>query len=369
MSTQPTIRIAYVIDSVEGGGVAFPVPAVTRVLRAAGAQVEVFALTRRDGLALPPMLKDGLTVHVRKGSAHNLWAAYRWLNRELIAYQPALIWTSLTRATVIGLLIGKRRAIPVVCWQHNAFLKPIRRLLLYILRKRPAMWIGDSDMVTALTARRFDVPPERLASWPLFAANPDAPQARTWQPGQTLQLGSLGRLHPQKGYGVVMEALMLLKQRGFQSPVPFEITIAGDGREREALSNAARRAGFTGLHLVGFTDRPGDFLAGLHLYLQPSRWEGFCIAMHEAMQAGLPVIASTVGQMPYTLEAGCSGWLVPPGDVNALADALADALSHPERLAAMGQAARARVLPLYSAEAFRKAGESILERLQARGVL
>ncbi len=364
------MKIAYVIDSVEGGGVAFPVPAVTRVLRDAGAQVEVFALTRRDGLALPPMLADGLAVHVREGSAHETSGPpIVGLGRELAAYQPTLIWTSLTRATVIGLLIGKRRAIPVVCWQHSAYLKPLRRRLLYALRKRPAMWIGDCDMVTNITARRFDVPPERLASWPLFSASRDAPQAQPWQPGQTLQLGSLGRLHRVKGADVLVEALVLLKQRGFQSPVPFEITIAGDGREREALSNAARRAGFTGLHLVGFTDRPADFLAGLHLYLQPSRWEGFCIAMHEAMQAGLPVIASTVGQMPYTLEAGRSGWLVPPGDASALADALADALSHPERLAAMGQAARGRVLPLYSAAAFRNAGESILERLQERGIL
>jgi glycosyltransferase involved in cell wall biosynthesis len=90
--------------------------------------------------------------------------------------------------------------------------------------------------------------------------------------------------------------------------------------------------------------------------------------MHEAMQAGLPVIASTVGQMPYTVDAG-SGWLVPPDDVNALADALADALSHPEKLAAMGQAAKARVFPRYSAEAFKNAGESILDRLRLRGVI
>lgn len=369
MTTPSILKIAYVLDSVEGGGVALPVPAVTRVLRSAGAQVEVFALTRRDGRALGPMLADGLQVHVRTSSAHNLWAAYRWLGRELAAYRPTLICTSLTRATLIGLLIGKRLATPVVCWQHSAFLKPIRQLLLYLLRKRPAMWIGDSDMVAALTAKRFHVPPERLTSWPLFAANPGAPQAQAWQPGQTLRLGSLGRLHPAKGYDVVMEALALLKQRGFVSPVPFEIAIAGDGRERKALFAAARHAGFNGLQLVGFVDQPADFLAGLHLYLQPSRREGFCIAMHEAMQASLPVIATTVGQMPHTLEAGRSGWLVPPGDVNALADALADALSHPERLAAMGQAARARVLPLYSAEAFRKAGESILERLRARGVL
>jgi glycosyltransferase involved in cell wall biosynthesis len=86
------------------------------------------------------------------------------------------------------------------------------------------------------------------------------------------------------------------------------------------------------------------------------------------MQAGLPVIATSVGQIPFTVETARSGWLVPPLDVTALADALADALSHPEKLAAMGQAAKARVYPRYSAETFRQAGESILNRLSAMGI-
>lgn len=363
------MKIAYVTSSLEGSGGPLPIPAVTRVLRNAGAHVEVFALTRRDGRALPPMLADGLQVHIREGGDRDHWAAARWLDRELSAYQPTLIWTSVARASLIGLLLGWRDGIPVVVWQHNASLKFTRLVPFFLLRNRPAMWVGDSDMVTAITAKRFRVPPERLASWPLFSVDPDAPQAQPWQPGQPLRLGSLGRLHPQKAYDVLIDALVLLKQRGFVPPVPFEIEIAGDGRDAATLTNAIQSAGVSEMRLVGFADRPKNFLAGLHVYLQASRVEGFCIAMHEAMQAGLPVIASTVGQMPYTLEAGRSGWLVPPGEASALADALADALSHPERLAAMDQAARARVLPLYSAEAFRKAGESILARLRERGVL
>jgi glycosyltransferase involved in cell wall biosynthesis len=59
---------------------------------------------------------------------------------------------------------------------------------------------------------------------------------------------------------------------------------------------------------------------------------------------------------------------VPPSDAEALADALADALSNSEKLAAMGQAAKARVYPRFSSEAFRQAGESILKRLNARGI-
>jgi len=362
------LRIAYVIDSTLGGGAATPIAAITRVLRNAGAHVEVFALERRDGLALPSMLADGLKVHVRDGGKIDHLAAYCWLNSQLKLYKPTLIWTSLTRATVIGLLLGKRHNIPVVGWQHIDYLKPIKLWTTRLLRKWPAMWVGDSDAITVLTARRLDVEPDRLACWPLFSANPDVPQAQAWQPGQVLRMGSLGRLRAIKGYDVLMEALLLLKQRDFISPVPFEIVIAGEGSERDALMQMAQRAEFSGLKLIGFTNQAQDFLAGLHLYLQPSRGEGLCIGMHEAMQASLPVIASRVGQMPYSIEVGLSGWLVAPDDVSALADALAEALSHPERLAVMGQAARQRVLSTYSVEVFRRAGVSILARLNARGI-
>ena len=363
------MRIAYISASLEGSGGPLPIPAVTRVLRNAGAHVEVFALTRRDGRALPAMLADCLRVHIREGGNHDHLAAYRWLDAQIAEFKPTLIWTSVARASIIGLLLGRKYNVPVVCWQHNATLKFSRLLPFYLLRKQPAMWIGDSDMVTNITAKRFNVTPEKMASWPLFSVNPHAPQSKPWQPGQTLRLGSLGRLHPQKAYDVLIDALALLKQRKFVASVPFEILIAGDGNEHDSIISAAQRAGVAEqLHLIGFADKPQDFLASLHLYLQPSRVEGFCIAVHEAMQASLPILATTVGQIPYTVEAGKSGWLVPPCDVSALADALAEVLTHPERLAAMGQAARARVFPRYSAEAFRQAGESILKRLQARGI-
>ena len=364
------MRIAYITASLEGSGGPLPIPAVTRVLRNAGAHVEVFALTRRDGRALPAMLADGLRVHIREGGNHDHLAAYRWLDAQITEFKPTLIWTSVARASIIGLLLGRKYNLPVVCWQHNAALKFTPLLAFYLLRKQPIMWVGDSDMVTDITAKRFNIPPEKMASWPLFSVNPNAPQSKPWQPEQTLRLGSLGRLHPQKAYDVLIKALALLKQRGFIASVPFEILIAGDGKERVNIMCEAQRAGVAEqLHLVGFADKPQEFLASLHLYLQPSRLEGFCIAVHEAMQAGLPIIATTVGQIPYTVEAGKSGWLVPPLDVSALADALADALSHPERLADMGQAARARVSPRYSAEAFRQAGESILNRLHSNGVV
>ena len=126
------MRIAYITASLAGAGGPLPIPAVTRVLRNVGAHVEVFALTRRDGRALPAMLKDGLDVHIREGGDYDHLQAYFWLDKKIAEFKPTLIWTSVARASIIGLLLGKKYNVPVVCWQHMTTLKFSRVVLYYL---------------------------------------------------------------------------------------------------------------------------------------------------------------------------------------------------------------------------------------------
>ncbi|MBC7153578.1 MAG: glycosyltransferase family 4 protein [Rhodobacteraceae bacterium] len=356
-------RIAYVINSVEGGGAALPVPAITRVMRDWGAEVRVLALTRRDGRALDAMTAAGLDVKVRDGGLTDHLAALRWLDAEVRTLAPALIWTSLSRATLLGQILGTFRGIPVISWQHAAYLKPWNRRLMRLMSGRARLWVADSQSVAALTARRLRVPPDRLMTWPIFAADPVAPAAVPWQPGEVLRLGSLGRLHPVKGYDVLIAALAQLRAGGFVPPAPFEIAIAGDGDQGPMLRAAAEAAGVTNITWPGYVTAPKAFLAGLHGYLQPSRAEGFCIAAHEAMQAGLPVIVSAVGELAHTVQDGLTGLVVPPDDPAALAAALARLLREPDKMHTLGAAARARVLDTFSAARFTAAGRAILDRI------
>ena len=345
------MRIAYVINSVEGGGAASPVPALTQVLRGAGAEVAIFALTRRDGRALAPMAAAGLEVHVRDGGKKDHIAALAWLDRSVRAWRATHLWTSLTRATLLGQIVGQRRRLPVVSWQHAAFLKPWNARLLRWRQRRSALWVADSEAVRQLTHERLGVSEDRLMLWPIFRADPGSSQAPAWRPSEPIRIGSLGRLHPVKGYDVLARALGLLNDVPAHSA-----TIGGDGVARDALATGGQ------LQLDGYVD-PSTFLAGLHLYVQPSRSEGLCVAAHEAMQAGLPVIASAVGELPHSIVPGVTGWLVPPGNTEALADALREALAYPERLAAMGAAGRARLLARFGADRFEAAGRAILARL------
>jgi glycosyltransferase involved in cell wall biosynthesis len=361
------MRIFYVINSLEGGGAALPVPAVAQVLIDQGAQVEILALTRRDGRALAPMTRQGLTVHVRPGGEKDHAAALSWLDRMVAERQPDLLWTSLTRATLLGQLVGRRRGVPVVSWQHSAYLKTANRLLLRATQGFSALWIGDSHSVTALTASRLKVKSDRLTTWPLFAADEAAPRAAPWRAGETLQLGALGRLHTAKGYDVLIKALAHLRANGFVSPTPFEVRIAGEGAQRAHLQALIDQAGLDNVFLPGFSDAPRDFLAGLHLYLQPSRREGLCIAVHEAMQAGLPALVTAVGEMPYSVVDGLTGRVVPPCDVEELAKALKQLLLAPHRLATMGEVARSRVLERFGQARFAATGAEIFARLPVRG--
>ena len=357
------MRIAYVINSLEGGGAAAPVPAITRVWRAQGAEVEVFALLRRDGRGLAAMEADNLRVHIREGGEKDHLAALAWLDRQIATFSPDLIWTSLTRATLLGQLVGWRRRLPVVSWQHAAFLKPANRILLRATQGLSQLWIGDSNNVTCLTARRLGVPADRLTTWPLFSADPDALVAEAWRPGQVLELGSLGRLHRVKGYDILIDALASLKAEGFQSAAPFRVRIAGEGAQRQALEAKLADAGLDNVEFVGFQERPGDFLRQLHVYLQPSRSEGLCIAVHDAIEAGLPTIVSAVGEMPFSVLDAHSGLVVEADDPDALARALKRVLVRPTALKGVGVAARARVMDRFGAEAFARTGAEIYARL------
>ncbi|WP_246450024.1 glycosyltransferase [Qipengyuania soli] len=358
------MRIAYVINSMEGGGAQTPLPKIVRALEKAGAEVLVMALTRRNGLAIERLRAEGIEPLVRDGGEKDQLAAYRWIRDEARRWNADVVWTSLTRATLLGQVAGRTLGVPVVSWQHNAFLKPWNERLLRWRAKSADIWVADSAQVAALTTERLGIPAANLVTWPIFAAEPDAPQSRPWQKGETVRIGSLGRLHPNKGYDILIEALALMHSRADAPTTPYRIEIAGTGADEADLRAQAKARGIDTIDFIGFASDPAEYLAGLHLYLQPSRREGFCIAAHEAMQAGLPVIVSRTGEMPFTVDTPAIGRVVEVGDAQSLAAALAELLAEPEKLAALGQAARARVLEKFSQDRFDAVGAEIVGRLE-----
>lgn len=159
---------------------------------------------------------------------------------------------------------------------------------------------------------------------------------------------SVGRLTPQKGFEHLIQAFARVRETHPSAA----LVIAGDGRQRESLAAQIRALGLAGhAFLLGQRDDVPRLLAVADIYVNSSLLEGMPVSVLEAMAAGLPIAATSVGDTPYVLDAD-SGVLVPPAQPEALASALTALLDDPKRRAALGVAARRRVQAQYSPQAW-----------------
>jgi glycosyltransferase involved in cell wall biosynthesis len=357
------MRILYLINSLDGGGGALPLPHLVSVMRAAGHDVKVIALMERNGRAKSALDAAGIEHRLIGGAKRRYVSTALHLDRIVREHRPDLLWTSLTHATITGEIVGALRGIPVVSWLHNAWLKPVNIRVLRRTAPLTRHWVADSQTVARFGQEVLGIDPVRISVWPLFIADEARPCAQAWQQG-SFRIASLGRLHRNKGYDVLIRAAALLNKEQARPGRAWSLHIAGEGAELAALNDLASSLGVTNVHFEGFCEDPQSLLASCHAYVQPSHHEGLCIAAHEAMVAGLPVIASPVGEMQHSVRASGAGQLVDFGDAQGLAEAFARLIARPEQAAASGQAAREWALNHYSAARFVAQG---LETLAAAG--
>lgn len=150
-----------------------------------------------------------------------------------------------------------------------------------------------------------------------------------------LRLVTVGRLSPEKGHRVLLEALARLDRAGHRA---FTLDIIGPGPERDALLALAREHGVadrvTLAGLVPWGPALFERLDAADLFVLPSLTEGLPRAMLEAMSRGLPAVATRVGGVPDVLEEDA---LVAPGDPGALAERIRGYMGRPDRLSAASQ--------------------------------
>ncbi|MGZ6076184.1 MAG: glycosyltransferase [Myxococcaceae bacterium] len=158
-------------------------------------------------------------------------------------------------------------------------------------------------------------------------------------PDEAVAVGYLGRMHPEKGPDLLVEAMT----RHLLDEPRAHLVLVGGGPLDDALRAAAAPLGARA-HLLGeVVDGAAGLLAGLDVYAQPSRREGRSLAMLEAMAASLPTIAHRLPAVSELHPDGSTAMLVPPEDTGALGAAIRELVRDPARRRALGVAARARV--------------------------
>ena len=178
-----------------------------------------------------------------------------------------------------------------------------------------------------------------------------------------------GRLESNKGFDILIRALAQLATARRKAP-RWHLVIIGDGPRRRTLQRQALAAGLGEcIHLVG---RLPDadvhaWFAAATFFVHPTLYEGSSLVTLEAMAHRRAVVATTAGGIPDKVTPGVTGWLVPPGDVRALAAALRSALANRDRLPAMGRAGRAAVEQRFSWTAVTDQLLALYEELLARG--
>ena len=169
-------------------------------------------------------------------------------------------------------------------------------------------------------------------------------------------VGAVGRIVDQKGFDVLVRALGSLED--------VRVVIVGDGSERGALETLAGELGVSErLHITGWQDDARAHLATFDVYCLPSRFEGFPLAVVEAMLAGLPIVATDVGSVSEAVRDGETGLLVRPDAPDALSDAVRTLLEDGRLAKRLGEQARSMAAEHFTAERMARAFEALYEEI------
>lgn len=173
-------------------------------------------------------------------------------------------------------------------------------------------------------------------------------------------VGMAAQFIPRKGHDVLIEAL-----RRIVDPLPdVHVVLFGKGPVQEAVQRRVDDEGL-GRHVTfaGFRDDLPTWLGSLDLLVHPARAEGLGVALLQAAAAGTAMVASNAGGIPEIVIDGRTGWLVPPDDPAALAEAMIEALTDGPARAARAAAARAHVTERFSVAAMTLGNLEVYRRL------
>ena len=262
----------------------------------------------------------------------------------------------------------------LVLHMHCEWLSQLDRRMIDRRLDHADLIVGCSDHVTDLIRERF---PRHAARCRTIYNGIDPPatppeEKPSTHPDTAIRLLNVGRVSPEKGLHVLLDALELLVGKypglrltilGEESPVPLEfaVRLSDDVLVQQLarfygtsyLEHITARMSPAVAERVTFLDRVPHsealrFYRDADIFVYPSLFESFAIPPVEAMAAGLPVVASSVGGMRETIVDGGTGLSVPAGDAASLATAIARLIDDPALRRSLGASGTERAAAMYS---------------------
>jgi glycosyltransferase involved in cell wall biosynthesis len=365
------MRVATVIDSLGLGGAERLL--VTLARTAPQVDLDVTVMTLRDTHST--VVEDGIAaagagvIHVATTWRHQLVDPRRLLRLagELRRANVDVVHTHLGTANVLGVVAARRLSLPVVGTLHNVRLgeRGLRvRAQDVALRHADAIVAVGHEVArthaTALAPRPITVVPNPVDPQLLAPTRAAAVRGELARGRAGPILLDIARLEPQKGHVVLLEAL-----RSVVDHWPdVVLALAGEGSLEGALAARVAELGLDeNVRLLGPRRDVPDLLAAADLFVSASHYEGMPLSILEAMAAGLPVVATAVGDVPTLVDG--AGVLVPPNEPASLAAAIDAIVGDPARRRALGASGAQLVSHRYDALRWAEQLRAVYERVGA----
>lgn len=274
------------------------------------------------------------------------------LAEYLVNYRPSVLFSATPYLNLEAVLARRLAKVPtqIVVSEHSHFAVSLPKLMRRARVLAPAMRRAylQADGIIAVSrgvaeglVHSLGIPKERIAviynpvvGEDLFKRMRE-PVDHPWFCGQAIPVVvAVGRLARQKDYPTLLRAFAMLRR---QRVVRLAILGSGNDRVRGRLESLAENLGVAAdVAFLGFIPNPWPYIARANLLVLSSLWEGLPTVLIEALACGTPVVSTDCPSGPAEiLEGGRYGRLVPVGDAEALAAAMAETLDHspePERL-------------------------------------
>jgi len=354
------MRIVQLIDNLGVGGAEKLQVTLAEAAQERDVELSVINLALKKEQLLEEVIRENGAQVIRLPARKLLdWKAIHRLAKLLRCERFDVLQTHLEYANIMGAVAGQLSSTPVISTLHSAKLHPkhrpmIHKLEAWTLRNVSKRVIAVGQVVAdahreRLAYRSIDVIPNAVASIaPLSEVERYELRYDLWGDLTRPIVISVGRLTEVKGYFDLLDAFVILRESTPQAA----LMIVGGGHLYDALASKIKALGLSDhIQLLGLRNDVPRLLAASDLYVSASHWEGLPLSVLEAMMAGLPIVATKVGDLPQAVVEG-TGVLIDPKSPAQLATALQFFLSHPKRMRAHGRAAKEHATRHHSTEAW-----------------
>lgn len=371
------MRILYIIGGGEFGGAEQHLLSLVKSLDPIAYRPHVAVFYDAEFAARVREIHVPVTV-LGPGKSYLVLSGLTQVRHLLRTFRPDLIHTHGVRANLVGRIANKLEGTPsrLITTVHSilALDYPVawKRWLFGKLEGVTRRYVDHFILVSHAMEREFrqaGIGSDRISVIHNAIELPEEKPVRSGHsplreelglPQDTVLVGTVARLHPVKGHVYLMQAIRELSQ---QYPDVHYVWVGG-GEIRGELEEQVRQAGLRGvIHFLGVRKDVPELLPQLDLFVLPSISEGLSVAILEAMAAGVPVVATAVGGSPEILADQVDGLLVPAKAPWALAQAISNALAHPERMRKMGRAGQEKVYREFSTERLLKQTTDVYKRI------